>query len=184
MCWTWTWLFGGQTKLLGFFLLGFVMQLLLPYPNGRIGTNLTFLLLLEFFQEPLRLISTWADSRANTITNSRCFLIVRHPAFVGSTKEVLTRARFRWIVAIPEIRIMRVIILSRSRLFSILLNLLLSHGFLIPHYDTCLQLLILEPIEEVDVNVLLVWVLLFNLLPSQNRSVDGWQACFSRWHVR
>lgn len=113
------------------------------------------LLLLNICQKAVRLIGVWGQELIATVSDTWCFQVFRDIPF-GFTKEVLRSLMGSRSITFNgwEIWIVRMIISSRTWLFSVLRNNLLHHSFLISYICASLQLFILKPIEKVNINIL------------------------------
>lgn len=94
-----------KSILLGILFFVFSLNSLLPLSNGRFSANLLFLLLFNFLQKALWVVSTRADCRSNAVADARGLQVLGHLAFVCSAEEVLACPSFGGpvAVAVPEI---------------------------------------------------------------------------------
>jgi hypothetical protein len=70
-------------------------------------------------------------------------------------KEILGCVLLRYGCITPEVRIMSVVVVTRSWLLSILLHDLLSNLLLVIYIEISLKLLVLEPLVEVHIHIFL-----------------------------
>jgi len=124
----------------------------MPLDNCCDLSNVSILLLLDLTQETIRIIRIRTQVVLHTVADPLGFHMVGHVEPALGSKRVLLVEVLGSALLRPKVRIVRVVVLPRARLLTVESYDILAELPVVVHVHSCLNLLILQPVQEVQVD--------------------------------